>query len=307
VTRLLTLLAVTAPMCLYACAGIGAPAVGPLAHQVRDGQRARTSVDAMRTCAKSHKPGRSGRRVRAVGGCQRRNPTPRNPTPRNPTPRNPTPRNPTPPDQRRSGGHARADSQATTPHAAHVSSPVPPAPAPNPTPAALAQASAIAGVLATTCQNVQLMPELRNLPQVRAAVLCLINRQRAQHGETPLTANPKLEQAAESHAQEMVSADYFAHVSPSGLTPLGRVRATGYIPSPLVGYVIGENLAWGTLSLATPEAIVAAWIASPGHLANILEGQYRDTGVAIVAQAPAALANSAAGATYAQEFGVIIR
>jgi uncharacterized protein YkwD len=175
-----------------------------------------------------------------------------------------------------------------------------------PSSAALARASAIARVLATPCQNVQLMPEPANVALVRLAVLCLINRQRAQHGEAPLTANAELEKAAEAHVQEMVSADYFAHVSPSGLTPVGRVRASGYIPSPMVGYVIGENLAWGTLSLATPEAIVAAWIASPGHLANILESEYLDTGVGVAPQVPSMLANGAPGATYAQEFGVII-
>lgn len=175
-----------------------------------------------------------------------------------------------------------------------------------PSDSGLARASMIARVLATPCQNGQLMPESGNLALVRLAVLCLINRQRAQHGETPLKLNAELEQAAEGHVQEMVSADYFDHVSPSGLTPVGRVRATGYIPSPLVGYVIGENLAWGTLSLATPEAIVAAWVVSPGHLANILESQYSDTGVGVAPQAPALLANGAPGATYAQEFGVII-
>lgn len=171
---------------------------------------------------------------------------------------------------------------------------------------ALARDSMIARVLATPCQNTQLMPEPANVGLVRVAVLCLINKQRAQHDETPLSPNVELEQAAEGHAQEMISDDYFDHVSPSGLTPVGRVRAAGYIPSPMDGYVIGENLAWGTLSLATPEAIVAAWIGSPGHLANILESQYRDTGVGVAPRAPALLANDAPGATYAQEFGVII-
>lgn len=175
-----------------------------------------------------------------------------------------------------------------------------------PSSAALARAATIARVLATACQNVQLMPEPANIAPVRAAVLCLINRLRAQHGETPLTQNAPLEQAAEAHAQEMVALNYFDHISPGGLTPVGRVRGAGYIPSTTVGYVIGENLAWGTLSLATPEAIVAAWGASPGHLANILESQYRDTGVGVVPQAPGMLANGASGATYAQEFGVII-
>ena len=103
----------------------------------------------------------------------------------------------------------------------------------------------------------------------------------------------------------MIALDYFDHVSPSGSTPVDRVRAAGYIPNSTVDYVIGENLAWGTLSLSTPQAIVSAWIASPGHLANILESHYIDTGIAIAPQVPASLADGASGATYAQEFGVI--
>ena len=62
----------------------------------------------------------------------------------------------------------------------------------------------------------------------------------------------------------------------------------------------------GTLSLATPEAIVAAWIASPEHLANILEGKYRETGIDIRPQAPESLAEGVQGALYTQEFGVIV-
>ena len=74
------------------------------------------------------------------------------------------------------------------------------------------------------------------------------------------------------------------------------------------GYVIGENLAWGTYQLSTPQAIVAAWIASPRHLANILEAQYtRNRDRRHAPPCPPSLAEGAPGATYAQEFGVIIR
>jgi uncharacterized protein YkwD len=170
---------------------------------------------------------------------------------------------------------------------------------------AAAEAS-MAKVLATPCANGQLTPEAGNLPALRAAVLCLINRLRAQHGEGPLATQPSLERAAEGHAQEMIALDYFEHVSPAGLTPVQRVREDGYITDPHAGYVIGENLAWGTYNLSTPEAIVAAWVASPEHLANILEAEYRDTGVAVVAQVPSMLSGGAPGATYAQEFGVIV-
>jgi uncharacterized protein YkwD len=171
---------------------------------------------------------------------------------------------------------------------------------------AAAQAQTIADVLATPCENTQLAPQASNLPLVRAAVLCLINTERAEHGKEPLQSNTNLEQAAESHGKEMLALDYFAHIAPSGLTPVERIRETGYIPSSEVGYVLGENLAWGTLSLATPEAIVNAWIASPEHLANILEGRYRETGIDVEPQAPESLAEGVEGALYTQEFGVIV-
>jgi uncharacterized protein YkwD len=141
---------------------------------------------------------------------------------------------------------------------------------------------------------------------VRGAVLCLINRKRAENGESPLTISPKLQQAAEGHCEELIADDYFAHVSPNGETPVDRIRDTGYLPNTSDGYVIGENLAWGTYQLSTPAAIVAAWIASPGHLANILETQYTETGIGVIAAVPSSLGEGAPGATYAQEFGVII-
>jgi uncharacterized protein YkwD len=166
-------------------------------------------------------------------------------------------------------------------------------------------AASLAAILTTPCLGTAVTPEEGNLPEVRAAVLCLINRVRAEHGENPLVENKELDAAAEGHADELVADDYFAHVAPDGTTPVDRIRSTGYIPGPEVGYVIGENLAWGTFTLSTPQAIVEAWLASPGHLANILESNYHDTGIGIIASVPSSLSGGAPGATYAQEFGVI--
>ncbi len=198
----------------------------------------------------------------------------------------------------------RPHSQAKRPHAV---SPRPrPRRTPVPTSPATSAQATIAAVLATPCENTELTPEPANLALVRAAVLCLVNHERAAHGESPLALNPDLQQAAEAHAEELVRLNYFAHVSPSGLTPVQRIRETGYLPGPSFGYVIGENLAWGTLSLATAQSIVSAWIASPGHLANILEAQYQDTGVAVYPAVPPSLGGGQSGATYAQEFGVLL-
>jgi uncharacterized protein YkwD len=170
-----------------------------------------------------------------------------------------------------------------------------------------ARASTIAKVLATQCQNTALMPEPGNLGLIKSAILCLINRERASNGETPLALSRQLEGAAEVHGREMVSEDYFEHISPSGRTPVDRIRSAGYLPSPADGYVIGENLAWGTLNLATPQAIAEAWIASPKHLENILEARYRETGIGVVPAVPVVLAQGQLGATYVQEFGAVIR
>jgi uncharacterized protein YkwD len=167
-------------------------------------------------------------------------------------------------------------------------------------------AASIAAVLATPCQNTGVDPTAENQAAIRASVLCLINRVRAEHSLQPLRPNAELEAAAEGHCAELVADDYFAHVSPSGETPVDRIKDTGYIPNSTVGYVIGENLAWGTYSLSTPQAIVEAWVASPGHLANILESRYTETGIGVTPSVPESLGEGNPGGTYAQEFGVIV-
>jgi uncharacterized protein YkwD len=164
----------------------------------------------------------------------------------------------------------------------------------------------IASVLASPCENTELTPNPGNLEAIDAATLCLVNQERARNGELPLRPNAQLEQAAQGHSEEMVADDYFAHVAPSGLTPVARVEETGYLPNQQVGYTLGENIAWGTLQLSTPAAIVAAWIASPEHLANILYSPYVDTAIGVAPEAPASLAEGQPGAVYSQEFGVIV-
>ncbi len=161
-----------------------------------------------------------------------------------------------------------------------------------------------------TCQNAGLRPTRTNSSLIRAATLCLINRERRRAGERPLRPNRRLRRAAQAHTESMAFGNYFEHVGPGGSgggTPLARLRAVGYISSSRVGYEVGENIAWGTLGLATPRAIVAAWMASPPHRANILDRRYRETGIGVLPHPPASLADGQPGAIYTQDFGVIIR
>jgi uncharacterized protein YkwD len=172
--------------------------------------------------------------------------------------------------------------------------------------AAVAVAMPPASAAAASCPGANLTPAPGNVEQVRAAVLCLINQERERHGEGALTPNAKLVRAAQEHSRDMANEDYFSHIAPGGQTPLNRMRASGYIPNQQDGYVVGENIAWGTMWLATPQSIVGAWMASPGHRANILDGAYRETGVGVEPRPPASLAEGQPGALYTQDFGTII-
>src|SRR5262249_30552434 len=96
---------------------------------------------------------------------------------------------------------------------------------------------------------------------------------------------------------------YFAHVGPRGDTPLRRMRSVGLISRQRAVYHIGENIGWGTLWLATPRAIVAAWMASPGHRANILDRRFRFTAVGVCPHPPFSRPRGQPGAIYTQDFG----
>jgi uncharacterized protein YkwD len=149
------------------------------------------------------------------------------------------------------------------------------------------------------CPGSDLQPSAANLVQVEAATLCLVNEQRAQNGLGALTANSVLQAAALQHSQDMVKNDFFSHDSSSGEDFEDRILRFNYAP-PNVQWVAGENIAWGTLSLATPDAIVVSWMNSPEHRANILGSDYKELGVGVV---PATPSGDPTGATYTADFG----
>jgi uncharacterized protein YkwD len=160
---------------------------------------------------------------------------------------------------------------------------------------------------ALQCDGADLIPSQENLAVVSNATICLVNRERSAHGERPLIGNGRLDRAAQGHTEEMISEDYFSHYGPTGDTPGSRIRAAGYIYSSDLGYEIGENIAWGTRYLSTPKEIVEAWMASPGHRENILDARYRETGMGVVAAVPTSAGHGQPGATYTQDFGVLIK
>jgi uncharacterized protein YkwD len=153
------------------------------------------------------------------------------------------------------------------------------------------------------CLNANLHPTAKNAAAIDKSILCLVDQIRRAHRLPVLHPNGALGSVAASQASTMVSWDYFADVRPTGQTPLALVGVTRY-PEHTEAVSVGQNIAWGTGPLATPTHIVAAWMASPPHRANILSAEYRDAGVGVTPAVPSVLRVGNQGATYAFEFGV---
>lgn len=99
------------------------------------------------------------------------------------------------------------------------------------------------------------------------------NVQRQANGEAPLTLDPRLTASATAKCVDMVANNYWAHVSPTGVT------WDSFIQQQYARYqAAGENIARG---YDTSQAVVNAWMASPGHRANILDVHYNEVGYAI--------------------------
>lgn len=102
-------------------------------------------------------------------------------------------------------------------------------------------------------------------------VVELTNAERARAGCAALTVNNTLAVVAQNHAVDMAQSDYFSHTSLDGRSPFDRMRAAGYRYT-----AAAENIAAG---YQTPESVVAGWMNSSGHRANILNCGYTQIGV----------------------------
>lgn len=105
-------------------------------------------------------------------------------------------------------------------------------------------------------------------------VVEMTNQKRAEQGLPPLTINGKLNEAAQRKAGDMFAFNYWAHNSPSGRDPWAFFHEVGY------QYLYaGENLARDFMN---SESVVEAWMNSPTHRENVLNGRYKEVGLAVV-------------------------
>lgn len=102
----------------------------------------------------------------------------------------------------------------------------------------------------------------------------ITNQDRAAAGVSSLDLNSKLTQAAQAKAADMFAKNYWAHNSPTGATPWTFITNAGY------NYAYAaENLA---MNFSTSSGVVAGWMGSSEHRANMLNGVYKDVGIAVM-------------------------
>jgi uncharacterized protein YkwD len=124
-------------------------------------------------------------------------------------------------------------------------------------------------------------PAAGDLARIAARVLQLSNEARAVPrrcgadsfaAAAPLQLSPLLNGVALDYARDMAAYGYMDHTGRDGSSPAQRISRAGYRWSE-----VGENLARG---LTTPEQLVAGWLGSPAHCANLMWPGYREAGIA---------------------------
>ena len=108
---------------------------------------------------------------------------------------------------------------------------------------------------------------------IQSEIILLTNEERTQNSVGELSENSKLDNAAQQKASDMAQFGYFAHEGPDGKQPWAWIDDAGYDYQ-----YAGENLA---VRFVDSKDVVAGWMASPTHRANIVKPAYADVGVGI--------------------------
>jgi uncharacterized protein YkwD len=136
--------------------------------------------------------------------------------------------------------------------------------------------------------------------QATSALLCLVNRTRTASGAAALRLSAPLSGAAAAHSTAMVARRFFGHSGGDGLRR--RAVRAGYIRRDQVA-TLGETIAWGAGTMATPAQLMDAFLESAAHRRTLLYGRFRDAGVGITLGAPLPGADGGPAATVTVDFG----
>lgn len=102
---------------------------------------------------------------------------------------------------------------------------------------------------------------------------CRCGRKRMKSAP-PLKINNLLNRAAQSHAQDMASNNFFDHRGSNGSSISDRISKTGYD-----WQAVGENIFWGQVNI---QEVFQGWKDSPSHCKNMMGKDFREMGFAKV-------------------------
>lgn len=108
------------------------------------------------------------------------------------------------------------------------------------------------------------------LETIRERLVARHNEERGEEKLKTLQVSPKLQEAAQKHAESMAERGEMTHKGEDGSTPAERLKTEGYRYRR-----VGENIAYGQSSI---EDVMEGWLDSPPHKKNIL-GSFSQIGV----------------------------
>src|SRR4051794_15671279 len=104
---------------------------------------------------------------------------------------------------------------------------------------------------------------------------CLVSQVRRTMGRPALRGSSALSRSAAAKAAAIARCRSVSHDA-CGTTMQVAIRRSGYVGA---CFKVGENLASAAPGM-TPREVLQLWLDSPGHRANLLSTQFRDTGFA---------------------------
>lgn len=127
----------------------------------------------------------------------------------------------------------------------------------------------------------------------------LVNEQRKLNNLPPLKLNKKLSEIAKAHSIDMAKRNYTSHITPEGLDPNERAKKAKFNIIKKSGNIIrkgiGENI-YETQAIMEIDGVkkpylensssvakkaIDSWMKSEGHKKNILNPDYKETGIGI--------------------------
>ena len=115
-------------------------------------------------------------------------------------------------------------------------------------------------------------PAVVQVTDVQQSVVDSVNSHRARAGQGALSIDSRLTAAAQGHSDYMAREQIMAHAGAGSTDGGQRISNAGYRWT-----TWGENVAAGQ---KTPADVMAAWMNSSGHRANILQNRVAHIGVA---------------------------